>query len=283
MPIVKEPKPLPSPLDYVPQNSVEYVVTRDDSWDLLAQRPEIKNAGVSSYDLCFFNFKTREPGEINWYLYHKVGCRHTTRDTLNYVFTLADDPGIIYLPKLGTILPVHQKVAEDRISADQLMIYSTGESAFPTLAEKFEKESPGNNKSEVAKAASELKSILNRYEHLKQINFYTHGNVGYVYFTGGGISTATVSSLTAPHDELFDGQGRVLFVGCNVGEGPDGRTFLLAAGRALLKGHGGFVGATTSMNIFGRWGLFDPFMPLWGDLRVIQLDANGNILKEQMF
>ena len=64
MPIVSPAKPLPSSLDYAPP----YSETSADSWDSLARRPEMQDAGVSSYDLCYFNFKTRNPTEINWYL-----------------------------------------------------------------------------------------------------------------------------------------------------------------------------------------------------------------------
>ncbi len=117
MPIVKEPKPLPSPLDYVPANGVPYPVSSRDSFDSLAQRPDMQNAGVSSYDLCYFNFKTRTPAEINWYLYHKVGCRHVTRDHANYMFSMADDPGVVYLPKAGVVLPVHETQEEPRLNA----------------------------------------------------------------------------------------------------------------------------------------------------------------------
>lgn len=117
MPIVSEPRPLPSPLDYVPTNSISYLVTSGDSWDSLARRPDMQDAGVSSYDLCYYNFKTRKPAEINWYLYHKVGCRKVTRDHKNYMFSLADDPGVVYLPKHGSVLPVHQTVEEPALNS----------------------------------------------------------------------------------------------------------------------------------------------------------------------
>jgi hypothetical protein len=117
MPIVREPNPLPSSLDYIPPDSVPYSVTSNDSWDSLALRPDVQNTGVSAYDLCYFNFKTRNPAEINWYLYHKVGCRHVTRDHNNYMFSLADNPGLVYLPKHGSVLPVHETIEEAPLNA----------------------------------------------------------------------------------------------------------------------------------------------------------------------
>ena len=117
MPVVRKPQQLPSPLDYVPPNSVKYRVTGRDSWYSLACRPEMKNAKVSASDLCFFNFRTRKPEEINWYLYHKVGCRQITHDHSNYKFSEGDKPGIVYLPKSATSMPAQEKKEEPRLNA----------------------------------------------------------------------------------------------------------------------------------------------------------------------
>ena len=83
MAIVREPKPLPSDLNYVPATASVYRVATGDSWYSLAERPDAKAACMTANDLCYFNFKTRNPPEINWYLYHKVGCRMTTREGKN--------------------------------------------------------------------------------------------------------------------------------------------------------------------------------------------------------
>lgn len=124
MPIMKEPKPLPSPLNYIPEQSVPYTVTSKDSWDTLALRPDVQSSGMSAYDLCYFNFKTRNPTEINWYLNHKIGCRHATRDGHNYMFSDSDkhspnvpSAGVVYLPKHGTIAPVHETTDEPKLNA----------------------------------------------------------------------------------------------------------------------------------------------------------------------
>jgi hypothetical protein len=106
MPIVKRPEPLPSTLDYVPPEGMPYKVANQDSWVTLADRQVVRDAGMSARDLCFFNFRTRHPSEINWYLYNKVGCRITTHDGNNYCFSGADKPGIVYLPPVGPKPPV---------------------------------------------------------------------------------------------------------------------------------------------------------------------------------
>jgi hypothetical protein len=120
MPIVKEPKPLPSPLDYVPPQGDPYKVKSGDSWYTLAERPEVKGAGMTARDLCFFNFRTLHPPEINWYLHRKVGCQMFTREGKNYIFTSSDKPGIVYLPKIGPKPPVTElspKKNQERFNA----------------------------------------------------------------------------------------------------------------------------------------------------------------------
>lgn len=106
MAIVKTPNPLPSELTYVPPNSKEVKVKSGDSWWTLAETAEARAAGMTANDLCYFNYKTRTPAEINWYLYNKTGCRSTTKDGKNYIFTNADRPGVVYLPIAGPPPPV---------------------------------------------------------------------------------------------------------------------------------------------------------------------------------
>jgi hypothetical protein len=108
MPIIKEPRPLPSSLDYVPENSSRHKVSNSESWWTLAELPQVAATGMSANDLCYFNFRTRRGAEINWYLREKVGCRRPTRDGKNFVFSTADAPGIVYLPRIGGPRPVDE-------------------------------------------------------------------------------------------------------------------------------------------------------------------------------
>jgi hypothetical protein len=102
---MKKPSPLPTDLSYVPADSTPYRVTNSDSWYSLAERPDVKASGMSASDLCYFNFKTTKPSEINWYLYNKVGCRTSTKSGKNFMFSNGDSPGIVYLPKIGAPPP----------------------------------------------------------------------------------------------------------------------------------------------------------------------------------
>jgi len=108
MPLVLKPSPLPADWEtYVPPDSQPYHPGNGESWETLAQRPEVKSLGLSANDLCYFNFRTRDPFQINWYLHHKVGCKHATRDGKNYIFSITD-PNNIYLPKVGARPPVSE-------------------------------------------------------------------------------------------------------------------------------------------------------------------------------
>ena len=66
MPLVREPKPLPSELGYVPPGSTPYKVATNDSWWTLVDRPDVTFSKMTALDLCYFNFRTRKPTEVNW-------------------------------------------------------------------------------------------------------------------------------------------------------------------------------------------------------------------------
>jgi len=97
-----EKAPASPNLSYIPPNSDPHKVKESDDWWKLAALPAVKAAGLSALDLCVYNFKTRVPAEINWYLRNKVGCSKTTSDKKNYAFSSTATPGIIYLPKSTT-------------------------------------------------------------------------------------------------------------------------------------------------------------------------------------
>jgi hypothetical protein len=72
-----------------------YHVGRDPSinWQLLAW-----SWGVDVWDLIWFNFRTDDPRETNWYMHHYLGCWRSN-DGKNFSFRDAD-PGIVYMPPL---------------------------------------------------------------------------------------------------------------------------------------------------------------------------------------
>ena len=100
-----EKQPAAPNLNYTPPGGAPYKVQTGDDWWKLAKRPEAAVAGVDALGLCQFNFGTRVPAEINWYLRNKVGCVKTTADRKNYVFSSDAHPGIIYLPQSPVPMP----------------------------------------------------------------------------------------------------------------------------------------------------------------------------------
>ena len=52
----------PVPRGYIPPNSSAYKVQDGDSWVSIATKQ-----GIDAWTLIYFNFKTRNPGEVNWY------------------------------------------------------------------------------------------------------------------------------------------------------------------------------------------------------------------------
>lgn len=60
----------------------EIEVTSADNWWTLQTR--FKRSDV--WDIIVYNFNTREPDEINWYLHNKIGCTLVTPDRDNFRF-----------------------------------------------------------------------------------------------------------------------------------------------------------------------------------------------------
>lgn len=90
--VLREPK---NPLSaaYRPKGSVPHRVESKDSWMALGVEH-----GVDPWWLVQYNFETRDPAEVNWYLRNRVGCTRTTRDGRNFRFSSDDKPGIIHVP-----------------------------------------------------------------------------------------------------------------------------------------------------------------------------------------
>jgi hypothetical protein len=78
---------------YTPPNSNPYRIKDGDNWWNVAAA-----VGMEVWELIEFNYKTRDPAEVNWYLKNYVGCVLLTQDGKNYRFTSSATPGIIYVP-----------------------------------------------------------------------------------------------------------------------------------------------------------------------------------------
>ncbi|MCU0873258.1 MAG: hypothetical protein MUE50_13035 [Pirellulaceae bacterium] len=77
-----------------PHGGEGHKVSTGDSFVSLAGR----YGRSDPWDIIEFNFRTRDPREVNWYLEYYVGCTKPSPDGNNYRFDSSDDPGIIYIP-----------------------------------------------------------------------------------------------------------------------------------------------------------------------------------------
>jgi len=69
------------------------VSTGDDWWKLAT-----KYGRSDPWDIIEYNFRTRNPREVNFYLEFYVGCTEPSSDGKNYRFDSSDSPGHIYIP-----------------------------------------------------------------------------------------------------------------------------------------------------------------------------------------
>lgn len=86
----------PLPQNFRPKDGRPYRVKNGESWTSIAN-----SAHIDVWKLIEFNFRTRNPDEVNWYLRRNVGCRRTTADGRNYIFSSDASPGVVYLPPIG--------------------------------------------------------------------------------------------------------------------------------------------------------------------------------------
>jgi hypothetical protein len=121
MPTEKAPNN-PLSQNYVPVGGTPYRVKTGDDWQSVA-----RTAGVDVWALIEFNFKTRNPAEVNWYLRRNVGCRRATGDNKNWMFS-SDAATGNYLPsfqfKDTSVDPIDQILAKRLHSSLHPRVYT---------------------------------------------------------------------------------------------------------------------------------------------------------------
>jgi hypothetical protein len=104
------PSKIPLTKLYVPPNCFKHHVQNKEGWIKLAKR-----YGVDVKELIFINFRTVNPEVVNWYLWHLVGCRNTTKDQKNLMFSSSDKlhgTGYIWIPEHHVNMPDQPLVGE---------------------------------------------------------------------------------------------------------------------------------------------------------------------------
>lgn len=128
----------------------------------------------------------------------------------------------------------------------------------------------------------ELSDALKGYVNIKQLSFCTHGFPGGVYFKSGSLSAGNLKTIQVL-PTLFEGPGRLLFMGCETARTQAGKDFLIAAGRHFFD-KGGVVGGSTIYNLGFSSGtrlpFFGPSSGGWaaGKLILYQLDPDGKVV-----
>lgn len=75
-----------------PEGWFRFKVRYGDNWWNIAS----KDGWADPWDLIEYNFDTRNPKEVNWYLRNFVGCTETSPDGRNFVFSGHLNPGYIF-------------------------------------------------------------------------------------------------------------------------------------------------------------------------------------------
>lgn len=133
------------------------------------------------------------------------------------------------------------------------------------------------------RSADELSDSLDKFIHIDQISFCTHGFPGGVFFPGRSLTTLNLKTVIVPNG-LFNRNGRLLFMGCETGRGPAGESFLVEAGKHFFAGKGGIVGGSTIYNIGPSSGtrlpVFGSSSGGWhaGKLLLYNIDASGKVV-----
>ena len=91
--------PGPLPREYQPPRGRPYTVKNGDDWKKLAF-----TWFLNVEELIYYNFRTGNPDEVNWYLHWYVGCNVPTKDDRNWTFSSNLKPGIIYRPPAKPIV-----------------------------------------------------------------------------------------------------------------------------------------------------------------------------------
>jgi hypothetical protein len=176
--------------------------------------------------------------------------------------------------------------AELRKWVNEVMIYDKEDSLSRNEAASFqESHQTGGWTTAVEGIASadELSDALDKFINVDQISFSTHGFPGGVWFRAGSLTLYNLKSVTVPV-RLWNGTGRLLFMGCETGRGPDGEKFLIEAGKHFFVGRGGIVGGSTVYNLgFSSGTVLPVFGPSsdgfhLGKLLLYKIDAKGNVI-----
>jgi hypothetical protein len=92
------------------------------------------------------------------------------------------------------------------------------------------------------------------------------------------VNAGSLAFYAIKNPRFLAANARILFQGCNIGEGAKGEMFMDVIGGSFLAGKGGFVGAATSStwsHAIGPFVLRKTHILPWGGFRVVRYDTAG--------
>ena len=242
---------------YKPKGGIPYKVKDGDNWRRIARA---RNMDV--WELIYFNFHTKNPEIVNYYMNMYVGCTEITSDYKNYRFSSNDNPGIIYIPQRKT-------------GIFDLYIYDISDTIIWQTAEHVKENNPKILLQGIV-SLEDLLFTLNNFNkrgcRFNSIYFDTHGSAGTVRFKENNLYYGNVQKLS-DYSGILTPNATIIFGGCHVGEGSKGWNLLERTGMFFAKN--GFVAAATSVTL--GLPIFEPRIPKWGFLRIIQT-KNGKVI-----
>ena len=106
----------------------KYPIQPGDNWWTVAKR-----FNVDVWDLIEFNFKTRVPEEVNYYLRELIGCMHSN-DQKNYSFLGADPKrSYVYIPPAAVPPPPRKKTWQEVVTEIRMELEKTSNPRKPRL------------------------------------------------------------------------------------------------------------------------------------------------------
>lgn len=173
----------------------------------------------------------------------------------------------------------------DQTAAEYLLIYDP---EFEADSIDFKENFGLNAKTEAVRNTADLISVAGKYTLVKYLEIDLHGSPGMLHCASGGAMMGTYFGGLINSANMLCSGARVLFLGCNVAQGTAGDKFLVDVGKAMFKGLGGTVGASTVLNISTHDGeVFFKRIHLWeipfddARLKTCRFDVDGEEIGAQ--
>lgn len=173
---------------------------------------------------------------------------------------------------------------ELRKAVDNLCIYDP---EFQSYADKFAGETGGSSAIQAVGSRDELVAAIKAYTNVRFLEVCLHGTPGMIHFADDGAMRGASLGTMTQNTLFLQKNARVLFAGCNIGEGEPGDIFMDELGMQMFKGKGGIIGAATVANFLllprSRFCTDIYMKPLsFGRLKVRRYDESGNRVGERV-